>query len=184
MSLAETLMSAWTKDVSSDYGKGLINSHGCLQAALYHSLRLRTSAQKIFVKPTLCLSGQDSEETRPDVVICEGERVAAVVELRFAPHRHPAYRLDIEKINRLGMRKDERHHIEIDPRTGNRAQRTYLIDEKMLLMYGVIAQHNSSALSMDKLSEHLNRELSGRFYLLFGRVGARGTYEYGFAAYR
>jgi len=38
------------------------------------------------------------EKCRPDVLVCDHEKVIAVVELKYQPHKRPDYRKDIDKL--------------------------------------------------------------------------------------
>jgi len=91
------------------YEQQLVNSERSLQAVMWHELRQqfienKKSTYKIFIEPRLVLPGSRSlpDAVRiPDLVVCNKDRVIAVIELKFKPRGRPGSTKDINTFSLL-----------------------------------------------------------------------------------
>lgn len=106
--LREMLVAAWSGKVRSYYERGIINSEGALQAALWSALMSELESRQdrdrsgwaVFVTPKIHGLGADDQVRIPDFVVTNQKQVIAVIEIKYAP------RADYDTGERAGVRKD------------------------------------------------------------------------------
>ena len=152
--LAELLGQSWTK-MTDEYARGLINSEATMQASLYHHLRSMVEGLAIFLEPGLeSEDWEDSGKTyKPDMVICQGQTVLAIVELKCSPEDAFASKNDIKKLcayakhwnnNKTGKTGQP---LDLDPQVGKYKcaegaanANFFTIDPTALLVFGLITR--------------------------------------------
>ena len=93
---------AWQRTIQNEYSDQLINSERALQ--LYFCTHLgnefseKSRLKRSFLIEPPFRNRETKEKCRPDVLVCDREKVIAVVELKYQPHKKPAYKKDVEKL--------------------------------------------------------------------------------------
>jgi hypothetical protein len=89
--LRDNLREAWIKTIERHYNSQLINSEHALQVYFCMELLKLFEAdnlqRRVFIEPNIQTS---CGKTRfPDVVICNGQKVIGIVELKYTPRGRP-----------------------------------------------------------------------------------------------
>lgn len=120
--LGREFATAWQTVVAEDYANGRINSEHSLQAVLFAALKESGNSKRhIFIEPCVRLSNS-GKLIRPDMMICNGKEVIAVVELKFTPRGKALTKKDMNSISAIASDsniaiKTERYRgIELPPR--------------------------------------------------------------------
>ena len=164
---SDVFSNSWA-EVENDYNHGLLNSERCLQASIYRALRAHApETLTTFVEPEL---SYESEKCRPDLVICDGENVCAIVEIKFTPHWYPHYKRDIAKLRKLAC-TNIGHQISIDPETGKWSEVQHRVGRGTKFVFAVVAQHDAEALSLKAVTAGAGPNFKNRFLLLLGVIG-------------
>lgn len=176
------LQKAWNLHVSQDYQHGLLNSERCLQAALYRALRIELPENTIFVEPLLELNGTDAGRNFvPDIVVCSGNQIEAILELKFVPHSYPNFQNDLAKF--LALSTVAAHaavFIALDPITG-KFSRKFTFSESPRFIFAAVGQHDAVAVDHAAIAERLHGRVPKGFTLLYGRVGPGKDCEFDMA---
>ncbi|GAJ18111.1 unnamed protein product, partial [marine sediment metagenome] len=109
------LKEAWEKLIPTDYQDGVLYSERDLQAAFCHHVRTLSTDRLVLFNEVPDFLGQD----RPDLVVCRGGDVEAVIEFKFAPEK-VKFEGDLEKLARWAnaVRKAPRKiPLALDPKT-------------------------------------------------------------------
>jgi len=176
------LQRAWKLHVCQDYQDGLLNSERCLQAALYRALRIELPENKIFVEPLLELNGTDAGRNFvPDIVVCSGNQIEAVLELKFAPHSYPNFQNDLAKFLALStLAAGVEVFIALDPITGKFSSK-FTFSETPRFVFAVVGQYDAVAVDHEAIAEKLPGRVPKDFTLLYGRVGPGRDCEFDMA---
>ncbi len=100
---------AWTESIESDYDSHAVLSERTLQASIWAKLRAKANGQYIFIEPKIYLPpihGNLSTHVIPDLLVCRGESVIAVIELKFTPRVKADLRSDIQKLRKVRDAKE------------------------------------------------------------------------------
>jgi hypothetical protein len=86
---------AWLACIAEDYNRQRINSERSLQASFWSQLnkRLHTETRRMFIEPGM---KSESDTRYPDIVICNTEKVIAIIELKYTPRAIPNWQSDLE----------------------------------------------------------------------------------------
>ena len=163
---------AWTKSIEEDYDKHTILSERALQASLWAHLKNKAKGQFIFIEPKIQLPPLGDEKPRttiPDIVVCRGRSIIAVIELKFAPRGKPDFKADIVKLQSFYANKST---IELAlPRfMGIKVKdHSYKITNRTQFVLGCICNKLPSGL--DSFLEGIENEaLKGRFAVLMAET--------------
>lgn len=168
------IVRAWKK-AGEDYCRGLINSERSLQAVLFRELCNAFSAEdiRIFVEPRMSLAGNKY----PDLVICKGSEILAIIELKFVPHGYSHFRDDLQKLIGFAQTQDPRYQIALDPATGKYSADHFEITPNTCLVFAVVSQSDSVAVSGEDVLKYIPKGLQGRFLHLHGSIDAEIRFE-------
>ena len=165
------LHNVW-EEAEADYRMGIVNSERCLQACLYRAARDQLRDVKPFVEPGLLYEQRRGYELVPDLVLCKGNAVLSVIEIKFVPHWYPNYKRDVSKFNRLWERRNKGHQIPIEPETGRWIDTELRIKGDTCFVFAVIAQHDAAAVDFGTVAKELSPSVKERFVLLSGSSSA------------
>ena len=142
--LRGVLASAWRSTIADAYVKRRINSERGLQvyfcAQLLSQFTDNRMKRALFVEPRVNIPG--SKLRLPDIVICNRDRVVAVVELKCRPRGMPSPAKDfttLVSLSKAGQRvniSNERYH-------GPAKSRSYEIAADAVLCWAVICKERS-----------------------------------------
>ncbi len=170
-----SLQEVW-EQVGEDYKKGLINSESCLQAVLYKVLREKAESMgnaKVFVEPVIDYHESGSPKLKPDLLLCEDNKIKAIFELKFAPSWYPDVRGDLDKYKNL-LNENTNHspyYAERIPNTGGWCDPVLNLSDDTVFILTVIGQHDSESVSFDKIKPLLNNDkLHQNLCLMAGKV--------------
>ena len=170
-----SLKQVW-EEVGIDYNAGLINSESCLQAVLYKVLREHInddSDRKVFVEPVLEYYESGSPKFKPDIIICDGKIITAIMELKYAPNWDPIIKRDLEKLNDLSNKDkaDKKYYAGRIPRTGEWTKKEFEVTPTTVFIIAVIGKYYSKSVNYDKLVPIIEKmEYFQRFCLMTGRI--------------
>ena len=99
--LRSQLWVSWQDTILNEYADQLINSERALQLYFCRHLSSAFSEKKLkrhfLIEPPF-RNKATKEKCHPDVLVCDTEKVIAVVELKYQPHKKPAYQKDLNKL--------------------------------------------------------------------------------------
>lgn len=162
--LKAQIKSAWRAAMSSDYCSQRINSERSLQASVWRSLfqifdeesrkapRGRSTAPRhIFIEAPLSLLVKGKRTVRrPDIIVCDANKIIAVIELKYTPRVGGAHQKDVETLRLIA---DARTTIAYTNARqlghGNKPVTFTLADDSVFVWAGV---HNDA----NKVSEPLS----------------------------
>ncbi len=98
--LKRQIHSAWQQCIEEDYTRQRINSERSLQASFWAQLNRRLGAnRRLFIEPRIEVRKQGLvKRLYPDIVICNTQRVIAVIELKYLPRARPRIKKDLESL--------------------------------------------------------------------------------------
>mgnify|MGYP000688714723 CR=1 FL=1 len=164
--MKELLEIVW-KQIEDDYQDGLIHAERCMQASFYRALRdldvPSDGLRSIFVEPYMSVEGT----TYPDIVVCEGDEIRAIIELKCVPHWYSEFKDDLQKLAKFERSGTEGFHLEIEPCTGKYTDRQFKITNETLYVFAVITRHDAEAVSTDLFDKY---EGPSRFVHLIGKI--------------
>ncbi len=109
--LRSQLVESWKTVLEKQYAFQWINSERSLQAYFATSLdEVLRSTQKaatklqrrLFIEPTIRIGkGKKVYECKPDIVVCNKDKIIAVIELKYQPKSKPTYQDDIKNLELL-----------------------------------------------------------------------------------
>lgn len=97
---------AWLACIAEDYNRQRINSERSLQASFWSQLnhRLHAETRRMFIEPGM-KSGTDGTRF-PDIVICNTEKVIAIIELKYTPRAIPNWKEDLGTFDWIHAHRD------------------------------------------------------------------------------
>ena len=113
----------------------------------------------------------------PDLVICKGSEILAIIELKFVPHDYSHFRGDLQKLIGFAQTQDPRYPIALDPATGKYSADYFEITPNTRLVFAVVSQSDSVAVSGEDVLKYIPQSLRGRFLHLRGSVDAEIRFE-------
>ena len=162
MNTSQYLHQAWG-EASRLYQLARVNSERTLQAILYSQLvAILPPKARVLCEPTIKVP--DSDAVIPDLVVVMNNAITAVVEIKFVPHGYPIYKKDINKLRTYGCTKSAFQLI-LEPHTGKYLNKYFTFSKDCLLVFAVIARHDSAAVDEKALNEQMRR-FADRFVLL------------------
>jgi hypothetical protein len=170
----DLLDSVWKTSVADEYKRGRVTTERTLQAVLFEQIRKARPDVRVYVEPCFPLSAERS--IRPDLVICEGEKISLVAEIKFAPHWYPEFKRDISKLSKLSKLSTESlehgYEIAINPDSGKYSGERDFLSRSTRFAFVVIAQHDSQATDQVSVREAaIANGIHGRLALYYGRIG-------------
>lgn len=166
---AETLKDVWTR-VEKEYGKGVINSERCMQAVMYHELKVALPESLIYVEPTMRLVRHDGRTYKPDLVVCSQGKIDIILELKFKPGGYSEYKGDIEKFRKFGDLEICQSFDLIRPYMTASHFGEYAIDATTHFAYAVIAKFDSEAVDTGDVIADMAETLRSRFTHLYCKI--------------
>lgn len=154
------LSESW-RQIESMYTEERLNSERCLQAALYASMsRVFGSTARIFVEPSW-----DGEGMVPDLVICCGNEIRCVVEIKFTPHFWiPSARIssDLEKLQIYASYREKevrldycgpRSRFDLKERKWQQPIQRFRLTTDALFVFAVISRREDRATTLDGIKK-------------------------------
>ena len=164
--LKKELISLWKNDIKKDYEEGLICSERHLQALIFHYLMKKFECiceYKIWLEPLLTGSRlYNLKGTKPDLLITYKNEIICFVELKYVPYGYVNYHKDLNKIS---SKYNPKINLYTESKSGDWDYKKYFkFNENILKVFGVIANCEAAALSIEHIS------VPGNFLHLFGSV--------------
>ncbi len=136
--LRKILIGCWTELVENEYAQRRVNSERSLQAAYWAKLieAFSPKTHRIFIEPRL---SPDGGTTRlfPDLVICNSQRVVAIVEMKYQPRVKPSIIKDLNTLTALAHANDVA--LTADRFAGPQSKsRPYALNDKVLYVWAGI----------------------------------------------
>lgn len=174
------LQNMWNQHIRQDYDMGLLNSERCLQASFYRALRIELPEHIIFVEPLLELKSTNiGRNFVPDIIVCNENKIEAILELKFVPHGYPNYKKDLAKLFTLSTLPGQNEFfISLDPDSGKFSNGKYTFSENPIFVFAVIGQHDAEAVDRTAILGSLPGQVPSNFVLLFGKVGPGNIREF------
>ncbi len=101
------IIDSWVESMKADYSRQRINSERSLQASFWAQLNARLGAnRRLFIEP--CVSAKEggtAKRVYPDIVICNSQKVIAVIELKYLPRGRPSYLKDLRSLDFLAQKR-------------------------------------------------------------------------------
>ena len=159
--LRDNLREAWIKTIERHYNSQLINSEHALQVYFCMELLKLFEAdnlqRRVFIEPNIQTS---CGKTRfPDVVICNGQKVIGIVELKYTPRGRPNTEKDLET---LSMTTSESFEISNERYHGpqkNRRKNYSVADDAIMCWAGIYADDRIDLASIAKENQFGDRFL-------------------------
>ena len=107
--LRNQIIESWTAAIETDYQRQRINSERSLQASLWSQLnrRLHHRTRRMFIEPAIkVMTSLGPKTLYPDLVVCNSNKVIAVIELKYEPRKSPTYRKDIETLRLIASQRE------------------------------------------------------------------------------
>lgn len=180
MTLIDYWKSAWVK-IESHYNEGRICSERHLQAEFFHLFLSDNELIKkymVHIEPTIYCDNKDLKERKitgikPDMLITEGRKIVAYVELKYVPNTYIQYEKDIHNFSKIYSHrgKDTPIYLKVNPINGDwDYEDKYTFDKDLLLIYAVIINYKSDFIAKrDKiwsLKEYMFSEEPRYLYLI------------------
>lgn len=139
LALIGDLRDAWASVVRS-YWAGEINSESTMQARLYSEIERRSPHLRFYCCPELRIARKSYV---PDMVVCDGGKVVAILELKFEPHyKASTYKKDLEKLKHL-VGAESYQQIRLDPKSGCYLDEAYEVASECLAVFVNIGRGSS-----------------------------------------
>jgi hypothetical protein len=132
------LIGCWKELVENEYAQRRVNSERSLQAAYWAKLNeaLSPRTHRIFIEPRLSPDG-GTTSLFPDLVICNSQRVIAVIELKYQPRVKPSIIKDLNSLTALANTDDIA--LTADRYAGPRSKsRSYELNNNVLYVWAGI----------------------------------------------
>ena len=104
----KALREAWAA-VIADYDERLLNSERCVQASIYHHLRMRLKVEagfKIFIEPHISINGEKPRYI--DLLVSHCHSIVLALELKYKPNSkpsNPSVSADLTKLLQMKYRR-------------------------------------------------------------------------------
>ena len=136
--LKSQILSAWNTCIKRDYNSQRINSERSLQASFWsHLNRLLPKNRRLFIEPAIRFHGATGPQTLiPDIVVCNSQKIIAVIELKYTPRAAAKYQKDMRSLAAIAENRDQ---VEIanDRYRGSLADaRTYSLAKHVMFVWG------------------------------------------------
>jgi hypothetical protein len=160
MTLIDFWKSAWVK-IKSYYNEGRICSERHLQAELFKiflSDKEFIKKYMIHIEPTIYSDKKDRKERKitgikPDILITEGPKIVAYVELKYVPNTYIQYEKDIHNFSKIYSHrgKDTPIYLKVNPINGDwNYEEKYTFDKDLILIYAMIINIKSDFITNRK----------------------------------
>lgn len=171
MTNLERLKEVWDA-VKAEFKDGVINSERCMQAVMYHHLKvaLAGSGSLVYVEPTMRLAGSDNKAYKPDLVVCSHGKVDMLIELKYNPNGYSEYRGDIEKLGRFADLTVRQSFDLIRPYMATSHLGEYVVSEGTQLVFAVIAKFDSVAVDICDVAAAMPEMLRKQFVHLCCKI--------------
>jgi hypothetical protein len=146
--MEKAFKAAWTA-AEVAYRAGKINNEATLQALVFGELRGALATSKVLCEPRFDLG--DDGRFVPDIVVLDGDEITAICELKFVPHRYPAYQPDLNKLKALSS-SSRRHRCVLNPLDGEFGDQEHSVARTCLMVFGAIGRHDAKAVDAKTLS--------------------------------
>jgi len=173
------LKEAWEETLTTDYQDGILSYERDLQAAFYHHVRIRSKDKLTLFNEVPKFMGQG----KPDLVVCRGKAVDAVIEFKFAREK-VQFRADMAKLARWAntVRKVPRKvNMALNPKTVTLLDddaSLFAVSAKTNWVYAVVATDGWDAVSSTAIKQCLQPKRKNvpwsRFWHFTGTVQANG----------
>lgn len=149
------LKQAWEKLVPTDYQDRVLSFERDLQAAFYHHVRILSRERLALFNEVPAFLRQG----KPDLVVCRGSVVEAVIEFKFAPEK-VGFRPDMAKLARWAkaVRKARtKVNLALDPKTVRIDSKSpFFVSDKTNWVFAVVAPDGWDAVSSDAIKRCLD----------------------------
>jgi len=140
--------------IKTKYEEGLFCSERHFQAELFHLLYsdiVFKSKFKLFIEPIIydkndVLLKHELKGIIPDMIATEGDKIVAIIELKYVPHGFVSFEKDVKNMTRFYKIKDldVPFYLLADKKTGDwDYSKPFKLANDLILIYGLIGNKDS-----------------------------------------
>lgn len=153
--LLNQLYKAWKKTISKHYKNCQINSERSLQASLWsHLVHELPHNRRTFIEPRIFSESRKAPpRLYPDLVVCNSNKVIAVVEIKYTPRVDPQYEKDRETLGWISDHRSTLYVVNSRYRGDTSMRQRFDFADDVLFVWASIHRLPTTALNAKEFTE-------------------------------